>query len=219
MTFADAFDVNVPSELPQEATLHQYAAGGFRDLRRGRSQPVWRHTAPDSYQSQPHLYHPADPRALHAACHVHRRPPDVVLRFRGADHTRNDGTVSNAWQQAVTSVSGGESIKTHLVLARLLFFFRPPYQLAAESCFPCRRWCASAFPAWTERRGPARWRGASCPRVPGRQEEGQEWEEKRKEGREKGQIKNRRWRKEREKNSKRAEMEVKGRNSSMVEGQ
>lgn len=126
MTFADAFDVNVPSELPQEATLHQYAAGGFRDLRRGRSQPVWRHTAPDGYQRHPHLYHPADPRALHAACHVHRRPPDVVLRFRGADHTRNDGTVSNACQQAVKSVSGGESIKTHLVLAWLLFFSFPP---------------------------------------------------------------------------------------------
>lgn len=40
MTFTDAFDVNVPAELPQEAALHQYAAGGFRDLQRRWSQLV-----------------------------------------------------------------------------------------------------------------------------------------------------------------------------------
>lgn len=32
MALTDAFDVNVPSELPQEASLHQDAAGGFWDL-------------------------------------------------------------------------------------------------------------------------------------------------------------------------------------------
>lgn len=37
VTLTDAFDVNVPSELPQEAALHQDTAGGFWDLQRGRS--------------------------------------------------------------------------------------------------------------------------------------------------------------------------------------
>lgn len=46
--------------------------------------------------SQPHLYHPTDARALHAACHVHRHPPDVVLRLRGADHACDHRAVSNA---------------------------------------------------------------------------------------------------------------------------
>lgn len=34
MSFANAFDVNTPSELPKESTLHQDAAGGLWDLRR-----------------------------------------------------------------------------------------------------------------------------------------------------------------------------------------
>lgn len=165
MTFADAFDVNVPSELPQEAALHQYAAGGFRDLRRGRSQPVWRPAAPDCYQSQPHLYHSADPRALHAACHVHCRPPDVVLRLCGANHTRDDGTMSNSWQQAVKSVRGGESITWRLADCFFLFFPLPAcsWKLFPVSALMCvsvscmdkanktssLRWCQLSSHSWT----------------------------------------------------------------------
>lgn len=37
VAFADTFDVDAPSELPEEAVLHQDAAGGLWDLRRRRS--------------------------------------------------------------------------------------------------------------------------------------------------------------------------------------
>lgn len=47
MSFADAFDVNTPSELPKESSFHQDAAGGLRDLREEGRGVTTRTDTPD----------------------------------------------------------------------------------------------------------------------------------------------------------------------------